>query len=234
MASPIGHPANQGNGIDQLKAQVLGWIREELGRAAQGGIGLHLDGATGNLIIDAGQVQSGNYAAGSTGWALKPTGDGEFDGVSIAAIAATVADLSSRVTRTATIATFNTGSLPNDGAFHAYGPSIPITIDVPTGKLVVTVGCGQATLNAGSASVEADATFSISSGVASLLDYSSSVYLGTNSVVPMIGAPLNMQRAFTVTPGTYTVTGQMVAWATGTTTASVNFQQPFLTVQVTG
>lgn len=83
MASPIGHPANQGNGIDQFKAQVLKWIREELGRAAQGGNGLHINGATGDLIIDQGEVQSENYVAGSTGWALKPTGDAEFSSLTL-------------------------------------------------------------------------------------------------------------------------------------------------------
>lgn len=83
MASPVGRPPIQGNGFDQMKATVLGWIREELGKAAQGGIGLHVDGATGNLIIDEGEVQSGNYAAGSTGWALFPTGSAEFNSLTL-------------------------------------------------------------------------------------------------------------------------------------------------------
>ena len=150
----------------------------------------------------------------------------------LASINALVADLASRVTVTATIGTFNTGTLPNDATFHPYGSSIPITIAVPTGKLTVTVGCGDASLNSGGAQVEADATFSISGGVASMEDFWSGGYLASASTG--VGVPLNMQRAFTVTPGTYTVTGRMYAWAAGTATASVNFQQPFLTVQVTG
>jgi len=149
-----------------------------------------------------------------------------------ATLTAQVADLASRVTRTVSITSFNTGSLPNDATFHAYGSSMPITIAVPTGKLVVTVGCGQATLDPSGASVIADATFSISGGVASMEDFAGSAFLQSSTTI--IGATLSVQRAFTVTPGTYTVTGRMYAWANGTATASVNFQQPYLTVQVTG
>ena len=76
---PVGGP-NTGNGHQELKARVIGWIRDELHAAAQGGIGLHVDGATGNLIIDQGEVQSGNYVAGTSGWALQPTGNAEFAG----------------------------------------------------------------------------------------------------------------------------------------------------------
>jgi len=81
MALPI--PPNNsisGSGDQQMKAVILGWIRDEIARASQGGAGLHVDGATRNLIIDQGEVQSGNYVAGSAGWALTPTGDAEFAG----------------------------------------------------------------------------------------------------------------------------------------------------------
>jgi hypothetical protein len=71
---------NQGNGIDQFKAVIMQWICDEIGRASQGGIGLHLDGATGNLVIDNGDVRSGNFVAGTSGWDLKPTGDQELHG----------------------------------------------------------------------------------------------------------------------------------------------------------
>jgi len=151
----------------------------------------------------------------------------------VADIAAQTANLAARVTQTATITSFNTGTLPNDGLFHAYGSSIPITIAVPTGKLVVTVGCGQATLNSGgTGAVEADATFSISGGVLGFMTWESSAYLTGASVGA--GIPLMVQREFAVTPGTYTITGQMYAWAASSASCSVNFQQPYLTVQVTG
>lgn len=146
-----------------------------------------------------------------------------------ATLAATVADLASRVTQTVSIGTFNTGSLPNDSLWHDYGASIPITIAVPTGKLVVSVGCGQATLNSGGGgSVIAAAKFSISGGGTG---YSSAYLTSANTG---IGTPLVTQQEFAVTPGTYTITGQMRAWAAGSTTCSAEFQVPYLTVQVTG
>ena len=51
MASPIGNPSNLGNGYDQIRAQVIGWIRTEIQASRTGGIGLHVDGATGDLIF---------------------------------------------------------------------------------------------------------------------------------------------------------------------------------------
>lgn len=149
-----------------------------------------------------------------------------------AALTAAVADLASRVTVTAAIATFNTGSLSNDSTWHDYGSDIPITIAVPTGKLVVTIGCGEASLNAGGYTVAAGASFSISGGIAALGDYTSRAYLA--SVTTAVSAPLMTQRSFSVPPGTYTIIGKMRAWAGGTATASVNFREPFLNVQVTG
>lgn len=144
-----------------------------------------------------------------------------------------LADLTARKTVTNSISTFNTGSLPNDFVDRPYGSSIPITISVPTGKLVVTIGCGEASLavsGAGSA-VIAYATFSIP-GYANMLDYTARVYLSGGG--QNVGASLCLQQAFTVTPGTYTITGQMYATAATATGQSVNFRQPYLTVQVTG
>lgn len=151
-------------------------------------------------------------------------------------LALQTANLAARITVSTSIATFNTGAIPTDATWRSYGPSIPITIDVPTGKLVVTVGCTEASINAGTGvgATSASATFSISGGIANLDDYSSRVYNGpTNG--DLIGAPLMIQRAFAVPPGTYTVTGQMRGWSgTVTGTPSINFRTPYLTVQVTG
>lgn len=40
MASPVGSPANQGDGPSQLKAQILAWIRSEIRDSRRGGIGI--------------------------------------------------------------------------------------------------------------------------------------------------------------------------------------------------
>lgn len=154
-----------------------------------------------------------------------------------AQLTSTVNDLAARVSQTATIASFNTGSLPNDNTFHTYGPGIPITIAVPTGKIVVSVGCGQATVNSGTGgAVIGEATFTISGGYANLGDvYARDYVTSVDSVSSLAGgASLYVQQAFSVTPGTYTITGQMMAWSSGATDGSVQFSKPFLTVQVTG
>ena len=97
----------------------------------------------------------------------------------------------------------------------------------------MTVGCGEASLNSGGQSVDAEATFTISGGVVPAYgSFVSRAYLIAAAVGT--GNSLSVQRAFTVTPGTYTITGKMRAWAAGTATASVQFVQPYLTVQVTG
>jgi hypothetical protein len=137
------------------------------------------------------------------------------------------------VSVTASIASFNAFSLPDDGTFHAYGADIPITIAVPTGKLSVTVGCGEAYItNSGTSYVTAQATFSISGGIANYGD----VYAQEDVVQPILagGAPLSVQYSFTVPPGTYTIVGKMRAMASGATGRSVLFDNPYLTVQVTG
>jgi len=153
-------------------------------------------------------------------------------------IRAQVADLASRVSVSTAIDTFDTGSLPNDSAWHEYGAGIPITINVPTGRVVVTVGCGEASLNCGGAVVLAEATFTISGGVVPAYGiFVSRAYLGTALAAGeevRTSNSLSVQRAFVVTPGTYTITGKMRAWAAGTATASVQFGLPYLTVQVTG
>ena len=149
-----------------------------------------------------------------------------------ATLTAQVADLASRVSVTSAGATFNTGSLPDDSTWHTYGSGIPITIAVPTGRIIVTVGCGQATIATGAGAVTAEATFSLSDGSVNFGD----VYARGYASAPIVasGASLSVQRAFAVTPGTYTITGQMRAWASGSTTGSVEFARSYLTVQVTG
>lgn len=82
MALPVSGP-NTGNPDQNLWAQIRQVIRDELANAARGGNGMHLDGTTGNLIIDQGDIQSGNYVPGSAGWALLPTGNAEFNSLTL-------------------------------------------------------------------------------------------------------------------------------------------------------
>lgn len=143
---------------------------------------------------------------------------------------AAVADLAARVSVTASIGNFNTGTLPNDASDHFYGAAMPITIAVPTGKVLVTVGCGQATIAAGTGAVIAEATFTIP-GYVNYYDHYARFYNADS--VYLAGGSMVVTRSFNIPPGTYTITGQMSAWASGTG-GSVNFSQPYITVQVTG
>ena len=83
MTGPIGFPANAGSGIDNFKAIVLGWIRDEITKSKQGGNGLHVDGATGDLVADRGQFRSMNYVPGSAGWGMQPSGNAEFNDLTL-------------------------------------------------------------------------------------------------------------------------------------------------------
>ncbi len=157
-------------------------------------------------------------------------------------IAALVADLgvqqaalAARVSLTTTVASFNTGALPNDATTHWYGAALDITVPVPTGRLLVMVGCAEASLNPGGSAVEGICSFSIP-GVVSLGDHQGRNYLGAGGVPlgsVLVGTPLILVRSVEVPPGTHTVTGRMGAWVSGSATASVNFANPFMTVQVT-
>jgi hypothetical protein len=81
VVSPIGNPLNQGDGTDQLKALVQGWVRDEIRSALQGGNGIHVDGLTGDLVADRGLFRSMNFLAGVSGWGMSPNGNAEFNDV---------------------------------------------------------------------------------------------------------------------------------------------------------
>lgn len=147
-----------------------------------------------------------------------------------AQLVSTVTDLASRVSITSSWSTFNTGTIPPDGVWRSYGPAVSQTINVPTGKLLVTVGCAEASVATdGTDSMGARSTFSIP-GVVSLGDFGSRVFV--SGTAKAIGAPLVLIRSITLTPGVYTVTGQMQAYAFAP--GSCNFNSPFMTLQVTG
>ncbi|HUX70396.1 MAG TPA: hypothetical protein VMV41_07800 [Cellulomonadaceae bacterium] len=142
MALPI--PPNNsisGSGDQQMKAVILSWIREEIAKAAQGGAtgALHIDGATKNLIIDQGEVQSGNYVAGASGWALQPTGSAEFSGaVTIDGSLTIASGLLQGITYVivGSVGASSTGFTP--GATADYAAS---TIAVPAGFSQAIVHC---------------------------------------------------------------------------------------------
>jgi hypothetical protein len=267
MASPIGSPINQGDGLDQLKAQIIQWIRTEIRASQQGGIGLHVDGATGDLVADRGQFRSMNYAPGAAGWSLFPSGDQELHGSTViggnttiggvltvlgrdmaadqAALTAAVANiatqqatlttqqayLASLVTKDATAAGFNTGTLINDATIRYVGATASVSIAVPTGKIRVIVSCPEASMNpgSGSGSIEALASFSLAGPTTVAMGTYTSRAFTTG---PWIGSTLARIKTLTVTPGTYTVTMQAGYWCAGYAAASINFADLDLSAEV--
>lgn len=145
---------------------------------------------------------------------------------------AVLADLAARTAVTVSISDFNTGALPNDSTFHEYGPPLTIGLNVPTGKALISIGCGQTTISpvGGGGGAIAEATFAIV-GVTAMGTYYSR-FFNSDPLQPS-GGPLSVTRAFPLTPGAYTIVGQMRAWTSGTG-VSCQFTQPFMTVQVTG
>lgn len=147
-------------------------------------------------------------------------------------INATIADLAARTSTTTNIPSFNSGVVLGDATPRWIGSDINVTVDVPTGNMLVMVGCGECSLNTSGSTtaIQGMASFSIP-GLVTLGTYYSRNYAYGADIG--VGSPLSMQRAISVPPGTYTITGKMGTWSNGPSVGSIQFNQPFLTVQVT-
>lgn len=152
------------------------------------------------------------------------------------ALAAAEADLAAQqdyleslVTRDASAAGFNTGTLTADSTIRYVGTPGSLSIDVPTGKLRVIVSCPEASINCGSGSgaVEAYLSFSVGTAVA-MGTWTARLYTtGTR-----VGASLTRVKTLTVPPGSYTVAVQAGYWCNGFTAASIQFADLDLSAEV--
>lgn len=177
---------------------------------------------------------------GTVGWALGSDDAGSYlalNGVNVYDdLAAKAADitaqqdyLASLVTKDATGAAFNTGTIPPDGVVRWGGAPASLSIDCPTGKLRIVVACSEASIAPGTGGGAVEALLSFSAGtVAPLGTYTARLY----SAAARIGAAITRVKTLTVPPGTYTVTAQAGYWASGTTAASINFAGIDLSVEV--
>lgn len=150
-------------------------------------------------------------------------------GTAQADIAAQQAYLASLITKDATAAGFNTGTLIADSTTRYVGTPGTLSIACPTGKLRVIVSCPEASIDcgAGSGAVVAYLSFSIGTAV-TVGTWTSRLYTaGTR-----IGATLTRVKTLTVPPGTYTVSVQAGYWCAGFTAASINFAELDLSVEV--
>jgi len=157
----------------------------------------------------------------------------------IQGLEAAVTYLDGLTTTSAAGANFNTGTTPGDSTFRWADSTPALTIQTmcPTGKLLVTIGTGQCTLQAGDSSALALVSFvaSTPSGWSVALDtYDSRLFLGPNGYM---GVPLVVNAPLTGVPTTelVTITVKYGIWSSSNSTlASANFLSNYVIAQVTG
>lgn len=143
-------------------------------------------------------------------------------------INATVNALAGRVTVSAAAPTFNTGSIPTGGVMTWYtGNQASVTLNVPTGKMLITVNTGEASLSGGSGAMGAGVSYSVPTAGIGVGGPESRNFTPGGA----IGGPLIVSRVVTVSPGVHTVNGVCGAYAF-LAGMSVNFLSPVVTVQV--
>lgn len=136
--------------------------------------------------------------------------------------------LASRITVSSTAPPFNTGTIPITPDMIWYtGNQASLTLNVPTGKMLITVMVGEASLSGGASSMGAAVSYSVpTAGIVVGGPEGRNFTTGE-----AMGSPLVVSRVVNVTPGVHTVNGVCGAYAYASG-MSVNFMTPVLTVQV--
>lgn len=150
----------------------------------------------------------------------------------------TVAHLRSLVTVGEGRPSLSTGTVPGDSTRRWFDTSSPasVTVNAPTGRVLITVACGEASLNPGNSTAIAYASFQISgptigtwwpvgTSTARLFLTSRTGHMG----VPLsISLPVDVQNWEPVT-----VTAKFGLWSSSATSlASCEFANPYINVQV--
>jgi hypothetical protein len=203
-----------------LGPESMPWARD---------LGSRLETLEGAMARSAQSVENASQATSATIAALAGQ---------ITSLNATITRLNGLTTLSATGADFNTGTTPGDSTFRWFNstPALTLQTPCPTGKLLVTVGTGECTLQAGNSSAVAAVSFSAStpSGWTYALDnVDSRIFLGPNGY---LGLPLVVNAPIVGVPTTETVTitVQYGIWSSsGTTLASAEFASNYVIAQVT-
>jgi len=150
----------------------------------------------------------------------------------VAALAAANAYQASLISRDASVATFNTGTLVNDSAWHLVGAQAIIeNLPIPTGKVRVTVSLSEASISPGLNSVIAAICFAVDSVSAiSPTSQYARVYVSAMS----FGTSLSRTETVTLPPGAHTIRAQCAYWSAGSSVASINFTALRIMAQVVG
>lgn len=140
----------------------------------------------------------------------------------------------SLVTLAAETATFNSGDIPiaSGTTWLSTGPSLAmsITINVPTGALLLNYGCSEISVQTGNSSAQGLMSFDFNDNAP--------VTTGTTRVFAAsgwIGSGTSRQKKVAVTPGLVTVRARFGVFTGSTTpgsTGNVNFREPWMSAQV--
>lgn len=144
--------------------------------------------------------------------------------------------LSSLITRSSSPAgSLSTGTTPGDQTVRWFDtdPVTVVTLTAATGRVLVRVGCGEASLSPGDSAATAYASFTITapSGFSQGYLNTARLYSASDRAV---GAPLLVESSRTVPADEpITVTARLAIWSASTVNlASATFNSPYLTVQV--
>lgn len=155
---------------------------------------------------------------------------------------ATIAELSTQtayqaglITRGGNSADYALDPIPGDQVIRYFNSALSITMPVPTGRVLVTVGSGSTTVAPGNSAAEAWVTFNITregeagvwwaNGIRSARLHAE---LGNR-----IGTAITTTEVVTCGPGTRTFNLSFATWsASATTAASALISTPFIVVQV--
>lgn len=131
--------------------------------------------------------------------------------------------------------TYNTGDVPGDQTVRWTdgGLNCSVTLNVPTGRLLVAYGVGQITINSGSGSFIAYARISVTtpSGFSQQLGNGTRVFVTNNT---FMGVPMSSERTFDV-PNNEPVTAKVEfgSWSSASdNTGNAQFAVPYIRGQV--
>lgn len=145
-----------------------------------------------------------------------------------AAANAAVADLAGRITVNATAPGFNSGAIAGAGAIQWYTANkASLTLNVPTGKMLITVTCGEASLSGTASGMGATISYAVPTAGIAVGGPEGRNY----TTAPAIASPILVSRVVSVTPGVHTVEGIVGAYSFSAGN-SVNYNTISLTVEV--
>lgn len=136
----------------------------------------------------------------------------------------------SLITKTAESGSFNSGTIPPDQIVHwlttPESLALSITLDVPTGRALVTYGCAEMSVKSDTDSAQARMGFDL---VDDTPRFSTNVYVGQN--YSWFGAGASRSHTIDVPAGTNTFRSRFAGWSAGGA-ASAQFNGPWMSVQV--